>query len=211
MMTWNGKSGKGIKFCHKVNEKWKGRGEGEITNTVTLVFAIKMIQNSISRQEGDRLIIEINKDIEKYQESVAMGLTAKQLIYSVLALGGGCLIVFLLYEKIGLTFSCYVAVPIVAPIALCGFYSYNGMGFTEVFTRYMKSIFRNKALVFKASGYREMREEIRARKEAEKRAAVRKLKEERKQIRKERIKGKLKEMAGKSKRKNVDKERGRKR
>lgn len=153
------------------------------------------------------MIIEINKDIEKYQESVAMGLTANQLVYSVLALGSGCLIVFLLYEKIGLTFSCYVAVPIVAPIALCGFYSYNGMGFVEVFTRYMKSIFRNKALVFKASGYREMREEIRAREEAEKRAAVRKIKEERKQMRKERIK----EMIRKPKRKTVDKERGRKR
>ena len=137
------------------------------------------------------MIIEINKDIEKYQESVAMGLTAKQLIYSVLALGSGCLIVFLLYEKIGLTFSCYVAVPIVAPIALCGFYSYNGMGFTEVFTRYMRSIFRNKALVFKASGYREMREEIRAREETQKRAAVRKAKEERNQMRKERIKKQL--------------------
>lgn len=153
------------------------------------------------------MIIEINKDIEKYQESVAMGLTAKQLAYSVLALGSGCLIVFLLYEKIGLTFSCYVAVPIVAPIALCGFYSYNGMGFVEVFTRYMKSIFRNKTLVFKSGGYREMREEIRAREEAEKRAAVRKIKEERKQMRKEWIK----EMIRKPKRKNVDKERGRKR
>ena len=153
------------------------------------------------------MIIEINKDIEKYQESVAMGLTAKQLIYSVLALGSGCLIVFLLYEKIGLTFSCYVAVPIVAPIALCGFYSYNGMGFVEVFTRYMKSIFRNKALVFKASGYREMREEIRAREETQKRAAVRKAKEERNQMRKERIK----EMIRKTRRKNGHKERKRKR
>ena len=153
------------------------------------------------------MIIEINKDIEKYQESVAMGLTAKQLIYSVLALGSGCLIVFLLYEKIGLTFSCYVAVPIVAPIALCGFYSYNGMGFTEGFTRYMRSIFRNKALVFKASGYREMREEIRAREETQKRAAVRKAKEERNQMRKERIK----EMIRKTRRKNGHKERKRKR
>ncbi len=153
------------------------------------------------------MIIEINKDIEKYQESVAMGLTAKQLVYSVLALGSGCLIVFLLYEKIGLTFSCYVAVPIVAPIALCGFYSYNGMGFVEVFTRYMKSIFRNKALVFKASGYREMREEIRAREETQKRAAVRKAKEERNQMRKERIK----EMIRKTRRKNGHKERKRKR
>ena len=153
------------------------------------------------------MIIEINKDIEKYQESVAMGLREKQIIYSVFGLGIGCLIVFLLYEKIGLTFSCYVAVPIVAPIALCGFYSYNGMGFTEVFTRYMRSIFRNKALVFKASGYREMREEIRAREEMQKRAAVRKAKEERNQMRKERIK----EMIRKTRRKNGHKERKRKR
>ena len=27
------------------------------------------------------MVIEINKDIDKYQESVVMGLTAKQLIY----------------------------------------------------------------------------------------------------------------------------------
>lgn len=120
-----------------------------------------------------------------------MGLTAKQLVYSILALGSGCLIVFLLYEKIGLTFSCYVAVPIVAPVALCGFYSYNGMGFREVFMRYMRSIFRNKTLVFKSSGYREMVSEIKAREEAEKRATVRKAKEERKRMRKEKIKTRI--------------------
>ena len=137
------------------------------------------------------MIIEINKDIEKYQESVAMGLSAKQLVYSILALGSGCLIVFLLYEKIGLTFSCYVAVPVVAPIALCGFYSYNGMGFREVFTRYMRSIFRNKTLVFKSSGYREMVSEIRAREEAERKAAARKVKEERKRKRKEKVKSRI--------------------
>lgn len=139
-----------------------------------------------------RLIIEINKDIEKYQESVAMGLSAKQLVYSILALGSGCVIVFLLYEKIGLTFSCYVAVPVVAPIALCGFYSYNGMGFQEVFTRYIRSIFRNKTLVFKSSGYREMISEIKAKEEAEKRAAARKAKEERRRSRKEKGKSRIK-------------------
>lgn len=138
------------------------------------------------------MIIEINKDIEKYQESVAMGLSAKQLAYSILALGSGCVIVFLLYEKIGLTFSCYMAVPIVAPIALCGFYSYNGMGFREVFTRYMRSIFRNKALVFQSGGYREMVSEIKAKEEAVKRAAIRKVKEERKRMRREKVKCRIK-------------------
>lgn len=130
-----------------------------------------------------------------------MGLSAKQLVYSILALGSGCLIVFLLYEKIGLTFSCYVAVPVVAPIALCGFYSYNGMGFREVFTRYMRSIFRNKALVFKSSGYREMTAEIRAREEAEKKAAVRKVKEEWKRMRREKFRGRTREMMKKTIRK----------
>ena len=153
------------------------------------------------------MIIEINKDIEKYQESVAMGLSAKQLAYSILALGSGCIIVFLLYEKIGLTFSCYVAVPVVAPIALCGFYSYNGMGFREVFTRYMKSIFRNKALVFQSGGYREMTAEIRAREEAAKRAAVKREKEERKQVRKEKIRQRINGMLKKSIRKTEQKDR----
>lgn len=166
------------------------------------------IKSHVPGRKERRLIIEINKDIEKYQESVAMGLSAKQLVYSVLALGSGCGIVFLLYEKIGLTFSCYVAVPIVAPIALCGFYSYNGMGFREVFTRYMKSIFRNKALVFQSSGYREMVSEIRAKEEAEKRAAVRKVKEERRRIRNEKIKSRIKEIIKKSIRKTERKERG---
>ncbi len=154
------------------------------------------------------MIIEINKDIEKYQESVAMGLSAKQLAYSILALLSGCVIVFLLYEKIGLTFSCYVAVPIVAPIALCGFYSYNGMGFREVFTRYMRSIFRNKALVFQSGGYREMMSEIKAKEEAEKRASVRKAKEERRYSRKEKMKSRIKGIIKKSIRKTGKRGRG---
>ena len=77
------------------------------------------------------MVIEINKDIDRYQESVAMGLTAKQLVFSIASVivGGG--IVLLLYRYIGLTGSAYVAIPCVAPIALGGFYSFNGMNFYE--------------------------------------------------------------------------------
>ena len=77
------------------------------------------------------MIIEINKDIDRYQESVALGLTARQLIFSVasVAVGGG--LVLLLYRYIGLTASAYVAIPCVAPIALQGFYSFNGMTFSN--------------------------------------------------------------------------------
>lgn len=75
------------------------------------------------------MVIEISKDVENYKETVVLGLTAKQLIYSVLSVivGGG--IVLLLYKKVGLTTSAYIAIPAVTPIAMTGFYSYNGMSF----------------------------------------------------------------------------------
>ena len=81
------------------------------------------------------MVIEVNKDIDRYQESVAMGLTARQLIFSIasVVVGGG--IVLLLYKYIGLTGSAYVAIPCVAPIALGGFYSFNGMNFYEYMGR----------------------------------------------------------------------------
>lgn len=94
------------------------------------------------------MVIEINKDIDRYQETVAMGLTAKQLIFSIasVAVGGG--LVFLLYRYIGLTASAYVAIPVVAPIALGGFYSYNGMSFYEVMSRKFHYMFANRALTY---------------------------------------------------------------
>ena len=49
------------------------------------------------------MVIEINKDIDRYQETVALGLTARQLLFSVasVVVGGG--LVLLLYKYIGAT------------------------------------------------------------------------------------------------------------
>ena len=55
------------------------------------------------------MIIEINKDIDKYQETLALGLTVRQLFFSLAAIALGSSIVFLLYPYIGLTLSAYVA------------------------------------------------------------------------------------------------------
>lgn len=94
------------------------------------------------------MVIEINKDIDRYQESVAMGLTAKQLLFSVasVVVGGG--MVLLLYKYIGLTGAAYVAIPCVAPIALGGFYSFNGMSFYEYMGKKLHFMFHNKALPY---------------------------------------------------------------
>lgn len=94
------------------------------------------------------MIIEINKDIDRYQESVALGLTVKQLIYAALSLIAGAGIVLLLQKQIGLTRAAYVAVPVVAPLALQGFYQYNGMSFMEVMKRKLYFAFLNRPLVY---------------------------------------------------------------
>lgn len=97
------------------------------------------------------MVIEINKDIDRYQESVALGLSAKQLIFSIVSVfvGGG--MVLLLYRYIGLTGAAYVAIPCVAPIALGGFYSYNGMDFYEYMGRKIHFMTSNKALTYSST------------------------------------------------------------
>lgn len=98
-----------------------------------------------------KLVIEINKDIQKYKESVALGLTAKQLIFSLASVAIGGLIVLLTYKYVGLTTSAYIAIPVVAPIALSGFYSFNGMSFMEMIRLRMHFLFHNQALTFHSS------------------------------------------------------------
>ena len=66
------------------------------------------------------MVIEINKDIDRYQESVALGLSAKQLVFSIASVAVGGTLVLLLYKYIGLTGAAYVAIPCVAPIAIPG-------------------------------------------------------------------------------------------
>lgn len=94
------------------------------------------------------MIIEINKDIEKFKETVFFGLTAKQSISALLSLAVGSTLVLVLYPYVGLTGSAYIAVPAVAPIALGGFYSYNGMSFFEMWKRRFSFMFANKPLLY---------------------------------------------------------------
>ena len=94
------------------------------------------------------MIIEVNKDIDRYKESVVMGLTARQLFFSVASVVVGGSIVLLLYRYVGMTVSAYIAIPAVAPIALSGFYSYNGMTFMQKMRKKLHFVFNNKPLTY---------------------------------------------------------------
>lgn len=95
--------------------------------------------------------VEINRDIDKFQESVVLGLTAKQLIASVLSILVGGAIVLISYKKVGLTVSAYIAIPVVAPIALSGFYSFNGMSFMQMMKKRIHFMFKVKPLIYRST------------------------------------------------------------
>lgn len=94
------------------------------------------------------MVIEINKDIDRYKESVVMGLTARQLVFSLASVVIGGSIVLFIYPYVGLTLSAYIAIPAVAPVALSGFYSYNGMTFMEMMRLKLYFMFGSRALTF---------------------------------------------------------------
>lgn len=94
------------------------------------------------------MVIEINKNIDNYKESVVLGLSARQLVYSVLSVVAGGGIVLLLYRHVGLTVSTYIAIPVVAPIAMTGFYSYHGMTFMEMMKLKMHFAFANRTYTY---------------------------------------------------------------
>ena len=92
--------------------------------------------------------IELSEDLQHYKESFLLGLTVKQTFFSILALGTGTAIVLLLYTKIGVTLSCYVATPFVVPLALTGFYNYHGLTFWQFAGKMIHFAFFNRPLLY---------------------------------------------------------------
>lgn len=92
--------------------------------------------------------IELSEDLQHYKESFVLGLTVKQAFFSLLSLGAGTAIVLLLYQKIGITLSCYVATPVVVPLALTGFYNYHGLTFWQFASKLLHYSFFNRPLLY---------------------------------------------------------------
>ena len=86
------------------------------------------------------MVIKINEDIENYKETVVMGLTKEQFLFSGAALLVGAGLILVLFKTVGIMASCYIATPVIIPIALMGYYQMNGMNFFQFFSRFIKSL-----------------------------------------------------------------------
>ncbi len=73
----------------------------------------------------------INKEIRHYEEQLILGLTLRQLLCSAAAIGVAVLAYLLLLPSLGQETASWVCILAAAPVAVAGFFSYDGMTFEQ--------------------------------------------------------------------------------
>ena len=95
--------------------------------------------------------IRINKEIKDYHESLFFGLSTRQFICSVAAVGAAVGIYFGLKNYIDKETVSWLCIVAAAPIAVTGFFKYNGMPAEKFISAFLRSEYITpKKLVFKA-------------------------------------------------------------
>jgi hypothetical protein len=87
------------------------------------------------------LEIRINKEIKDYHESLFFGLSTRQFICSVGAIGAAVGIYFGLKDILDKETVSWLCIVFAAPLAAAGFFRYNGMNFEQFVMAYIYSEF----------------------------------------------------------------------
>ena len=85
--------------------------------------------------------IRINKEIKDYHESLFFGLSTRQFICSVAAVGAAIGIYFGLGQFLDKETVSWLCIVCAAPLAIAGFFKYNGMTFEQFVVAYILSEF----------------------------------------------------------------------
>lgn len=116
-------------------------------NTVECIMQFEHAQKPVSIEMGFGILwrkhmeIKINKEIRSYKETVYFGLTARQLICSLLAVGTAVGLYFALrgvLDRETLGWLCIVGA---APMAAAGFFHYNGLTLEQFLWAWCKTNF----------------------------------------------------------------------
>ncbi len=83
--------------------------------------------------------IKINKEIRAYRETLFFGLSVRQFICSVLAVGVAVALYFTLNQVLDRETVSWVCIVGAAPVAAAGFFQYNGMTLERFLWALLKS------------------------------------------------------------------------
>lgn len=85
--------------------------------------------------------IKINREIRGYQESVLFGLSLRQMICSVMAIGAAVGIYYGLRPLLGEETVSWLCIVGAAPVAAMGFFKYNNMTLEQFAVAWLRSEF----------------------------------------------------------------------
>ena len=85
--------------------------------------------------------IKIPKEIRQHKESIFLGLSGRQFICSVLAVGIAVAAYLLVSNVAGKEAASWVCILLAAPVAVAGFFHYNGMTLEQFVLAYIKTEF----------------------------------------------------------------------
>lgn len=83
--------------------------------------------------------VKINREIRNYTESMFFGLSLRQFVFSVLAVGIAVLLYFLLKPHLGTENVSWMCILGAAPFAAMGFISYHGMTAEQFLWAWLRS------------------------------------------------------------------------
>lgn len=96
--------------------------------------------------------IKINKDIREYTESMFLGLSVRQSVFSGAAILVSVVIYFWLTPKVGTQIVSWLYILLALPLAALGFVNYHGLKAEELLWVWLKSEFiEPKKLIFESS------------------------------------------------------------
>ena len=113
--------------------------------------------------------IKIPKEVRKHKETIFFGLTARQFFCAVAAVGLAAGVYLGLGPAIGKETASWVCILAAAPVALAGFFHYNGMTLERFLMAYIRSeflmpkrlLFRTEDLYVKLMEHTSIKEAIR--------------------------------------------------
>ena len=100
--------------------------------------------------------IKINKEIRAYRETLFFGLSVRQFVCSVLAVGVAVALYFSLSRVLDRETVSWVCIVGAAPVAAAGFFQYNGLTLEQFLWAWLKSeVIMAGKRVWKAENYYE--------------------------------------------------------
>lgn len=85
--------------------------------------------------------VKIPKEVRQHKESVFFGLSARQFFCSALAVILAVAVYLTCYKSIGKETASWLYILIAVPVAVAGFFTYNGLSFEELIWAFIKSQF----------------------------------------------------------------------